>query len=161
MFSHICFGSRCCTHKRFHNGRQSLLSAEKSVAVQLPEGSMCLSKKSTPSTLGFLGFRCFCIAAVVAALRGWLLRDTLQSPDLRGAGGLRNVWAAQRGRGLHRTIFESEKRGCLTRFQKVLVTLSSFWFIHFNIIYSFRSQELIYMALQLLLPPINHQLIVN
>lgn len=34
MFLHICFGS-CHTNKRFHNGRQSLLCAEKLMAVQL------------------------------------------------------------------------------------------------------------------------------
>ena len=37
MFLHICFGS-CCTNNRFHNGRQSPLCAEKSMAVQLSRG---------------------------------------------------------------------------------------------------------------------------
>ena len=37
-----------------------------------PEGSTCLSSTSTPTTLGFMGFGYFCIAAVVTVSQGWL-----------------------------------------------------------------------------------------
>lgn len=32
---------------------------------------MCLSSTSTPTTLGFIGFGYFCIAAVVTVSHGW------------------------------------------------------------------------------------------
>lgn len=37
----------------------------------LPDGSTCLSSTSTPTTLGFIGFGYFCIAAVVTVSHGW------------------------------------------------------------------------------------------
>ena len=36
-----------------------------------PEGSMCLYNALTPTTLGFIGFGYFCIAAVVTVSHGW------------------------------------------------------------------------------------------
>ena len=68
-FLHICFGS-CYTNNWFHSGRQSPLCA-KSVVCSFPEGSMCLSNISTPTTLGFIAFGYFCIAAVITVFHKW------------------------------------------------------------------------------------------
>lgn len=41
-----------------------------------PEGSTCRSSTSTPTTLGFMGFGYFCMAAVVTVSHGWLATET-------------------------------------------------------------------------------------
>lgn len=54
-----------------------------------PEGSTCLSSTSTPTTLGFIGFGYFCIAAVVTVSQGWLRREhkhTLSDTRAKEAG---------------------------------------------------------------------------
>ena len=98
MFLHICFGS-CCTTKRFHNGKKSLLGAEKSMAVQLSR-RIYMSVQYTSSNHTWVHRvwvfqHCSCCNSLPL-----VVKDMLWSLDLHGVGGLYDVLVVQRGKVL-------------------------------------------------------------